>query len=130
MTITFFKKKKFKPKKKPFLVRNKGINRLSQCQRRLSKQQNSPSNHLTSTKRKKQGYTRLSAVNPRVYAEIVEETACIRDCKSKTHVQEERCIKSRQTDRLRQTAHQSDSPRHTCPHTRHRNKRERAIQIH
>ena len=73
-----------------FLVRNRGLNRLRQCQRRLSKYQNSPSNQLSSTKRKNQGYTRLFTVNPHVYAEIAEETACIRDCKSKTHIQEEK----------------------------------------
>ena len=122
-------KKKFSLKK-TFLVRNRGLNRLRQCQRRISKYQNSPSNQLSSTKRQNQGHTRLFAVNPRVYAEITEETACICDCNSKTRIQEERCIKSRQTDRLRQTSHQSDSTRHTCPHTRHRNKRERAIQFH
>ena len=113
-----------------FLVRNRGINRLRQCQMRLSKYQNSPSNHLTSTKMKNQGHTRLFVVNPRVYAEIVEEPTCMRDCELKTHIHEERCIKSRQTNRLRQTSHQSDPTRHTCPQTRHRNKRERAIQIH
>ena len=36
---------------------------------------------------------RLFAVNPRVYVEIAEETACICDCKSKTHVQEEKVHK-------------------------------------
>ena len=76
-----------------FLVRNRGMNRLRQCQRRLSKYQNSPSNHLTSTTRKNQGHTQLFPVNPRVYAEIKEKPACIRDCELKTHVQEERCIK-------------------------------------
>ena len=76
-----------------------------------------------------QGHTRLCTLNPRVYAEIAEESACIRDCELKTRVQEERCIKSRQTDRVRQTSHQSDTTRHTCPQTRHRNKREREIQI-
>ena len=72
----------------------------------------------------------MFAVKPRVYAEITEETACIRDCKSKTRVQEEKVHKTRKTDRLRQTSLQSDSTKHTYPQTRHRNKRERAIQIH
>ena len=36
---------------------------------------------------------RLFTVNPRVYAEITEETACIHDCKSKTYVQEEKVHK-------------------------------------
>ena len=36
---------------------------------------------------------RLFAVNPRVYAEIAEKPAYIRDCEFKTCVQEERCIK-------------------------------------
>ena len=76
-----------------FLVRNRGINRLRQCQRRLSKNQNSPSNQLIPTKRQKQGHTRLFAVNPRVYVEIIEKTTCICDCELKTRVQEERCIK-------------------------------------
>ena len=43
-------------------------------------------------KRQKQGYTRLFAVNPCVYAEITEEPVCIRDCELKTHIQEERCM--------------------------------------
>ena len=73
-----------------FLVRNRGLNGLRQCQRRLSKYQNSPSNQLSSTKRQNQGYTRLFAVNPRVYAEIAEETTCIHDCKSKTRIEEEK----------------------------------------
>ena len=47
---------------------------------------------------------------------------CIHDCELKTRIQEERCIKSRQTDKLRQTSHQSNTTRHTCPHTLHRNK--------
>ena len=44
---------------------------------------------------------RLFAVNPRVYAEIIEKPAYIRDYELKTHVQEERCIKikaNRQAD--------------------------------
>ena len=127
MTRTFLKKISLK---KTSLVRNRGINRLRQCQRRLGKHQNSPNNHLTSTNRQKQGHTRLFAVNPCVYAEIKEKPVCIRDCELKTRVHEERCIKSRQTDGLRQNSHQSDSTKHTCPRTRHRNKRERAIQIH
>ena len=53
---------------------------------------------------------------------------CIRDYELKTHVQEERCIKLRQTDKLRQISHQSDTNRQTFPYTWHRNKRERAIQ--
>ena len=76
-----------------FLVRNRGINRLRQCQRRLSKHQTSPSNHLTSPKRKKQGHMRLFVVNPHVYIEMAKKTACMRDCEFKTRVQEERCIK-------------------------------------
>ena len=36
---------------------------------------------------------RLFAVNPCVYAEIVEKPAYIRDCEFKTRVQEERWIK-------------------------------------
>ena len=35
----------------------------------------------------------LFAVNPHVYAEIAEKTACICDYDFKTRVQEERCIK-------------------------------------
>ena len=91
MTRTFLKKKF--SLKKTFLVRNRGPNRLKQCQRRLSKYQNSPSNQLTPTKRQKQRHTRLFAVNPHVYAEIAEKTACICDCELKTRVQEERCTK-------------------------------------
>ena len=75
------------------MVRNRGLNRLRQCQRRLNNYQNSPSNQLSSPKRQNQGYTRLFAVNPRVYAEITEETACIHDCKSKTRIQEEKVHK-------------------------------------
>ena len=80
-----------------FLVRNRGQNRLRQCQRRLNKYQNSPSNQLSSTKIQNQRYTRLFAVNPCVYTEIAEETVCIRDCKSKTHVQEEKVHKMKET---------------------------------
>ena len=38
---------------------------------------------------------RLFVVNPRVYAEITEDTTCIRDCKSKTRVQEEKVHKNK-----------------------------------
>ena len=65
-------------------------------------------------------YTRKSQRKPRVYATVNQKPA----------YRKKRCIKTRQADRLRQTLLQSDSTRHTCPQTRHRNKRERAIQIH
>ena len=125
MARTFFKKKI--SLKKSFLVRNRGLNRLRQCQRRLIKYQNSPNNQLTPTKRKNQGHTQLFAINLRVYTEIEEKPVCIHDCELKTRVQEERCIKSSQTNRLRHTSNQSDSTKYTCPQNRHRNKRERAI---
>ena len=73
---------------------------------------------------------RLFAVNPLVYTEIAVKPAYICDCELKTRVQEERCIKIRQTDKLRQTSHQSDTTKKTCPQTGHRNKRKRAIQSH
>ena len=111
-----------------FLARNRGQSRLRQCQRRLSKYQNSPSNQLTPTERQKQGHTRLFTVNPRVYMEIAEESACIRDCELKTRVQEERCIKSRKTDRMRQTSTNQTLPVIHAP--KYRNKRKRGIQIH
>ena len=124
-----FLKKKFTLKKMS-LVRNRGVYRLWQYQRRLNNHQNSPSNHSTSSRRKNEWHTWLFTVNPCVYAEIEEKPACIRDCELKTRVQEKRCIKSRQTDKARQTSHRLDTTMHTCPHTRHKNKRERAIQIH
>ena len=50
-----------------FLVRNRGINRLKQCQRRLNNHQTSPNNHLNSTKRKKL----------RAYVNVCSKPTCI-----------------------------------------------------
>ena len=59
-------------------------------------------------------YTWKSQRKPRVYVTVSQKTA----------YRKKKCINSRQTDRLRQTSHQSDSTRNTCPQTRHRNKKE------
>ena len=53
-------------------------------------------------KAKKSGYMRLFSVNLRTYTTIQGKPACTRDCESKTCVQEEKEIKRRQTDKLRQ----------------------------
>ena len=65
-------------------------------------------------------YTRKSQRKPRVYVTVNQKPMYMK----------KRCIKTRQTDMLRQTLLQSDSTRHTCPQTQHKNKREREIQIH
>ena len=53
-------------------------------------------------KAKKSGYTQLFSVNPHTYTTIQGKPACTRDCESKTRVQEEKEIKRRKTDKLRQ----------------------------
>ena len=76
----------------------------------------------------------------RAYATVRSKPTCIRRNRRGFHVyatvnqkpayKKKRCIKPRQIDRLRQNSLESDSTRHTCPQTQHRNKRERVIQIH
>ena len=74
MTRTFLKKNY--PKNKMSLVGHRGINRLRQFQRRLNNHQNSPNNHLTSTKRKK----------IRAYRTVHSKPACIHGNRRETRM--------------------------------------------
>ena len=50
----------------------------------------------------KSGHTRLFALNLHIYAAILGKPACTHDYEGKTRVQEEKEIKRRKIDKLRQ----------------------------
>ena len=80
MTRTF-RKKKIRLKKKRFWSKTEALTDSGSAKGDSATNSIHPAIHNLPQKGKKLGYTRLCAVNPRVYAEIPEEPMCIRDCK-------------------------------------------------